>query len=128
MLTNDLREDIKGIVEQECTTMAEVARTLGVPPQSVYKYIEKGGVTGGLIKICEALGYDIELRYVRKGLGVEPDMDDPSPKPGTKAWYEWKIAELQARDAKYGELIDSFTVVDNLPERAREIIEDLEWN
>mgnify|MGYP004568910437 CR=1 FL=1 len=55
------------IVENE-TTQAQLAETIGTTGQYVNRIIKKkdGVVNNTFIKMMEALGYDIELTYVKK--------------------------------------------------------------
>ena len=62
-LTNykeDFRELRKG-------TVSELAEMLGVEGVRIYKYVEKAGITQKYVELCDAMGYDVKLNYIKKG-------------------------------------------------------------
>lgn len=67
MLLNDTTKDIKGIIKDAGVTQEEIAEKIGLSRQSVSAlcYTRKGPlVSKTLIDVMEALGYDVEIRYV----------------------------------------------------------------
>lgn len=68
MIRNNIEVDVKVKCIENETTQAQLAETIGTTGQYVNRIIKKkdGVVNNTFIKMMEALGYDIELIYVKK--------------------------------------------------------------
>jgi plasmid maintenance system antidote protein VapI len=68
MIRNNIEVDVKVKCIENETTQAQLAETIGTTGQYVNRIIKKkdGVVNNTFIKMMEALGYDIELTYVKK--------------------------------------------------------------
>jgi len=69
MLKNNIELDVKVKCIEEDTTQAKVAEIVGTTPSYVSRIINGGDkvVNKTFISIMEALGYDVELTYVKRG-------------------------------------------------------------
>jgi len=68
MVKNNIELDIKVKCVEEHMTQADIARKVETPASYVNKLIrrDEGVVNNTYVKMLEALGYDIELHYVRR--------------------------------------------------------------
>lgn len=68
MLRNNVEIDVKVKCLEAKVTQEQVATKVGTTGQYVNRVIKKkdGFVNNTLVKIMEALGYDIELTYVKR--------------------------------------------------------------
>lgn len=68
MLKNDIEYDVKEKCLKAKKTQEQIAAEIGTTGQYVNRIIKKkdGFVNKTLVQIMEALGYDIELIYVRR--------------------------------------------------------------
>ena len=68
MIKNNIEVDVKVKCIDNETTQAQLAETIGTTGQYVNRIIKKqdGVVNNTFIKMMEALGYDIELTYVKR--------------------------------------------------------------
>ena len=68
MVKNNIEIDIKVKCAEEQLTQAKLAERIGTPASYVNKLIrrDKGIVNNTYVKMLEALGYDIELNYVKR--------------------------------------------------------------
>lgn len=68
MVKNNIEVDIKVKCAEEQMTQAKLAERIGTPASYVNKLIrrDKGIVNNTYVKMLEALGYDIELNYVKR--------------------------------------------------------------
>ncbi|MGI6042048.1 MAG: helix-turn-helix domain-containing protein [Candidatus Alectryocaccobium sp.] len=68
MVKNNIEVDIKVKCAEEQLTQAKLAERIGTPTSYVNKLIrrDKGIVNNTYVKMLEALGYDIELNYVKR--------------------------------------------------------------
>lgn len=68
MVKNNIEIDVKVKCLEEHKTQADIAKIVGTPASYVNKLIrrDEGVVNNTFVKILEALGYDIELHYVKK--------------------------------------------------------------
>lgn len=68
MVKNNIEIDVKVKCLEEHKTQADIAKIVGTPAPYVNKLIrrEEGVVNHTFVKILEALGYDIELHYVKR--------------------------------------------------------------
>lgn len=69
MLKNNIVLDVKVKCIEEETTQAQVAEMVGTSPQYVSRLINNSEriLNKTYISMLEALGYDIELNYVKRG-------------------------------------------------------------
>ena len=68
MIRKNIEVDVKVKCIENKTTQAQLAGTIGTTGQYVNRIIKKqdGVVNNTFIKMMEALGYDIELTYVKR--------------------------------------------------------------
>lgn len=68
MVKNNIEVDIKVKCAEEQLTQAKLAERIGTPASYVNKLIRRddGIVNNTYVKMLEALGYDIELKYVKR--------------------------------------------------------------
>lgn len=126
MLT-DFKQDYKDICEAESTNMAGVGRRLGVTTARIAKYLEKAGITKKYEELCEVLGYDIKLTYVKKGEAVPDPKIPKSPKTSykTKAWLEKRYHTMQEQLAETEsdlQTLESLLAGCEIPAEAKEIL------
>ena len=68
MLVNNIEVDVKTKCIEEQTTQLKLAEEVGSPASYVNRLIKKPGgvVNKTFIEMMEALGYDVELTYVKR--------------------------------------------------------------
>ena len=68
MVKNNIEIDVKVKCLEEHKTQADIAKIVGTPASYVNKLIRRGEglVNNTFVKMLEALGYDIELHYVKR--------------------------------------------------------------
>ena len=68
MVKNNIETDVKVKCLEEHKTQADIAKIVGTPASYVNKLIrrDEGVVNNTFVKMLEALGYDIELHYVKR--------------------------------------------------------------
>ncbi len=68
MLRNNIEVDVKVKCIEEGTTQAEIAHKIDTTKAYVNRVIKKkyGVLNNTFIQILEALGYDIELNYIKR--------------------------------------------------------------
>lgn len=66
MVLNDFQIDYKRLLKQEQKTLADVAAKIGKAKSSISTRATNRVINKGFEEICDALGYDIEVRYVKK--------------------------------------------------------------
>lgn len=68
MVKNNIEIDVKVKCLEEHKTQADIAKIVGTPASYVNKLIRRdvGVVNNTFVKMLEALGYDIELHYVKR--------------------------------------------------------------
>ncbi len=68
MVKNNIEIDVKVKCLEEHKTQADIAKIVGTPASYVSKLIrrDEGVVNNTFVKMLEALGYDIELHYVKR--------------------------------------------------------------
>ena len=68
MVKNNIEIDVKVKCLEEHKTQADIVKIVGTPTSYVNKLIrrDEGVVNNTFVKMLEALGYDIELHYVKR--------------------------------------------------------------
>lgn len=68
MLKNNIEVDVKVKCIENETTQAQLAKKIGTTSQYVNRIIKKqdGVVNRTFVQMLEALGYDVEIRYVKR--------------------------------------------------------------
>jgi len=68
MVKNNIEIDVKVKCLEEHKTQADIAKIVGTPASYVNKLIrrDEGVVNNTFVKMLEALGYDIELHFVKR--------------------------------------------------------------
>lgn len=66
MVLNDFKEDLLWMCENKKTNRAKVAEEMGMTKWALYKKVTRSCVSASFVKICEALGYDVEVRYIKR--------------------------------------------------------------
>ena len=78
MVTNNIEIDIKVKCVEEQMTQAKLAEKVGTPASYVKQLIKRDEgvvkVNNTFVKILEALGYDIELHYVKRNTKEEASL------------------------------------------------------
>lgn len=68
MLRNDVKKDIGKILIDEEVTQADMAARAGTSPQYANRLLNNKDVVNRMfVKLVEAIGYDIEIHYVKRG-------------------------------------------------------------
>lgn len=69
MIRNEnLRDEIRTIMKNDHWTHDALATRMGVPQPYISKILNnKDKVYGRLVEMMDVMGYDIEVRFVRKG-------------------------------------------------------------
>ena len=73
MVKNNIEIDVKVKCIKNSTTQAQVAERIGTTKSYVNRVIKKtsGVINPTFVQIMEALGYDIEISYVRRDSEVD---------------------------------------------------------
>ncbi len=66
MVLNDFREDCNTLFRKEGVTKLSISEKMGVPNQNISKYMNKASITQRYVDLCEALGYDIKVEYIKR--------------------------------------------------------------
>ena len=67
MLKSDVKKDIRKLLIDEDMTQAEMAVKAGTSAQYANRLLNSKDVVNGMfVKLVEAMGYDIEIRYVKR--------------------------------------------------------------
>lgn len=66
MVLNDFQIDFKRLLKQEGKRLADVSEQIGKAQSSISVRAANRVINKGFIEICDALGYDIEVRYVKR--------------------------------------------------------------
>ena len=67
MLKSDVKKDIRKLLIDEDMTQAEMAVKAGTSPQYANRLLNSGDIVNGMfVRLVEAMGYDIEIRYVKR--------------------------------------------------------------
>ena len=67
MLKNNTELDVQFKIIEEDITQNEIAENIGTTPQYLGHVIKKKNIINPtFVKILDVLGYDIELKYVKK--------------------------------------------------------------
>ncbi len=68
MVKNNIELDVKVKCIENGTTQAQIAEDIGITRSYVNRVIKKpdGVVNNTYVKMMEALGYDIEITYVKR--------------------------------------------------------------
>lgn len=67
MLKNNIEIDVKVKCIETDITQAKLAEEIDTTPQYVNRLIKKNEVVNNtFVKMMEALGYDVELKYVKR--------------------------------------------------------------
>lgn len=69
MITNNIELDVKVKLLEAGTTQEKLGETIGTTGQYVNRILKKNNevINKTFIKMMEALGYDIQLVYVKRG-------------------------------------------------------------
>ena len=66
MVRNDFVIDFKSLLRKEGKNIKDVAEEICVAPSAVSTRASRRVMNKGYVEIVEALGYDIEVRYVKR--------------------------------------------------------------
>ena len=68
MIKTDIQKEMKKLCIDEGTTLTELAENIGTSKQYMSRMLGKGTlVNAKLVEALEALGYDIEIKFVKRG-------------------------------------------------------------
>lgn len=97
MLKNkDLNGEIRAIIEEQHWNLTALADRMGMYDSNLHRLLKQPHIQENFIKLCDALGYDIEVKLVRKR-GRYGKEEPPSGIEGlTKKQAEDLVAKLQA--------------------------------
>lgn len=62
----DLKSEIKQIMKADHWTQDAVANRMGIPQSYIHKIFNRDNVDKRLIEMMDIMGYDVEVRFVRK--------------------------------------------------------------
>ena len=67
MIKTNIQNEVKKLCIDENTTLSELAESCATSKQYVSRLLNKSGLVNPmLVKLVEALGYDMEIRFVKK--------------------------------------------------------------
>lgn len=68
MLKTNIKNEVKKLTIDEGVTLAELAEQSGTSKQYVSRMLGKGNIVLPMfVKLIEAAGYDIEIKFVKRG-------------------------------------------------------------
>lgn len=68
MIKTDIQKEVKKLVIDEGTTLSALAEESGTSKQYVSRMLGKGNIIVPMfVKLIEVAGYDIELKFVKRG-------------------------------------------------------------
>lgn len=68
MIKTDIQKEMKKLCIDEGTTLTEVAEKIDTSKQYMSRMLGKGTlVNAKLVEALEVLGYDIEIKFVKRG-------------------------------------------------------------
>lgn len=68
MIKTNIQNEVKKLCIDEGTTLTEIATKSGTTKQYASRLLTKGGLVNPmLVKMVEELGYDIEVKFVKRG-------------------------------------------------------------
>ena len=68
MIKTDIQKEVKKLVIDEGTTLSALAEESGTSKQYVSRMLGKGNIIVPMfVKLVEVAGYDIELKFVKRG-------------------------------------------------------------
>ena len=67
MVLTNTEKEIKGILRSEGLTQSEIALRRGVTKQTISEAIKRPAIVKGYAEMLEAMGYDIEINFIRRG-------------------------------------------------------------
>ena len=66
MVRNDFTIDMKVLMRKENKTQRELGSEIGISGQAVSMRTYGKVISPGYVELCDALGYDIEVRYIKR--------------------------------------------------------------
>ena len=69
MIKNDLKRDVKYLLQLNGKNINTLSQELGVPSSNIHRMFTQKGIGNNLINILEHMGYDIKITYVRRNKG-----------------------------------------------------------
>lgn len=66
MVKNDFNIDLKRLMKQEKMTQAKIGEKIGISGAAVSVRSLNGVMAKGFVEVIDALGYDIEVRYIKR--------------------------------------------------------------
>lgn len=66
MLKNDIKKDLDELVENGHWVKADLMSRMNLPAQYYSKITGRTNVNKKLIELLDIMGYDVEIRFVRK--------------------------------------------------------------
>lgn len=73
MVINDFEKDAERLVEESGLQKIDICRKMGVTRSAYYDYIKDAKVTEKYVVLAEAMGYDIEVEYIKGKSGILTD-------------------------------------------------------
>lgn len=62
----DLNAEVWDIIRKQHWVVMDLAERLGMPDTNFYRILKRDQVSHNLIDIMEVLGYDVEVKFIRK--------------------------------------------------------------
>lgn len=62
----DLNAEVWDIIHQQHWVIMDLAERLGMPDTNFYRILKREHVSQKLIDLMEVLGYDVEVKFIRK--------------------------------------------------------------
>ena len=66
MVKNDFVIDLKAIMRREGKTMESIGEELGLNKATISKRARGKVINKGYVELMETLGYDIEVKYIKR--------------------------------------------------------------
>lgn len=66
MVINNFTRDIRELCASQGISKTNLADSLGIRRQTLHRYEECAGMNQKFVELCDALGYDIEINYIKK--------------------------------------------------------------
>jgi len=66
MVITDMKKEANKLFIEEGVTKVSLAEKMGVPQQYISKYLDHCDIPKKFVEMVEALGYDIEVKYVKR--------------------------------------------------------------
>lgn len=100
MLKNkDLNAEIRAIIEAQHWSLTALADRMGTFDSNLHRLLKQSHVQENFIKLCDALGYDVEVKLTRKrGKPSKSDLvDSPAPPHGLETLSKAQLEDMASQ-------------------------------